>query len=131
MTKRQKVLTLVVLVAVFTVVGLDALSPVLLRRQLTDVASHAATAAGRRYLATGSSSDAAVAARAVTDGERVVLTRFEVLNGGAIRVTVSDDADSYVLGHVRPLHGYYTVDASATAAAPAGAPPPATSTSAP
>ena len=128
MSKISRLLKLTLVVVVLVVCGLDAASPVLLRRRLATAATAAARAAEDTYFRTGKTDEAASAAQASTVDSRVALLHFEVLNGGAVSVTVTGTAESYVLGHIGPLRHYYEVEETATAAARAGAPPPTATT---
>jgi hypothetical protein len=122
MTKLARTLTLVLLAAVVIIVALDASGPYFLRRTLGDDAAAAANTGELAYLRSGVEEDAMVAARAVADERGVVLTGFEVLTGGAIKVTVADTSKSIFLDRIRPLHRYYEVQVSRTARPGAGTP---------
>jgi hypothetical protein len=131
LTRRQNFLVVIILVAVLLITVLDVVSPLLVHRRLGSAAREAAGAAERAYLETGSEAAASDAARSVTDRRLIVLTRFQVLNGGAIRVTVGDDAGSYYLSRIPLLHEYYTVQESATANPKVGTPTTTPPTNAP
>jgi hypothetical protein len=130
LSQRAKVLTIVLFAVIVFLIGADASGPFVLRYKLRDDAHSAANAAEDAYFQSGSSETARSAALAVTDAHGSVLTNFQVLTSGAIRITVSDSSKSYFLDRFQPLRHYFEVEVSATAGPRAGPPPTSSTTKA-
>ena len=104
-----------VVAALFVPIGLDVRAPSTARDRLADVADEAVVGAAME-LSTSPSAEAVARqiAQGVADLEGVVLEDFSI-DGSIVRVTVSDEADSIVLGRVVP--GWFEVEATASATA--------------
>jgi Flp pilus assembly protein TadG len=109
---------LVVLIVVALVVvggAFDLGSPYFTKHQVRDVA-HAAAVAGALKLATSKDSAAArVTAAQVAKARGATLDFFLQQPNGTVKVTVSKEAKSYVLGRLPATRDWYQVTESASA----------------
>jgi multidrug efflux pump subunit AcrA (membrane-fusion protein) len=106
-----------VAVAVLVPIGLDIRSPIAARARLDGVAGTVATSAAVELSGSGNERFARQVAQGVADLEGVTLEAFS-LEGPVVRVTVSDEAGSVLLGRLAP--SWYEVERSAEATAVTG-----------
>lgn len=106
-----------VAIAVLVPIGLDIRSPIAARSRLDGVADTVATSAAVELSGSGDPRSARQVAQGVADLEGVRLEAFS-LEGPVVRVTVSDEAGSILLGKLVPT--WYEVERSAEATAATG-----------
>jgi hypothetical protein len=104
-------------IAVLIPIGLDIRSPIAARSRLDGVADTVATSAAVELSGSGNEGFARQVAQGVADLEGVALDAFS-LEGAVVRITVSDEAGSILLGKLAP--SWYEIERSAEATAVAG-----------
>lgn len=122
--KVLKILVAAVVLAVVAIAVYDGIQPTLAERDTRSAASNVASAAAHVLFTERDdpkdfslkSTDAHKAALATAKSEGVTLTKFAIDSTNTVRVTVSKEAKSIVMKHIRPLRHLdeITVSASAT-----------------
>ena len=101
-------------VAVLVPIAIDVRTPIVARAHLRDAARSAVDSAAVEFSANKNVAQARQVAEGVADLEGVALVQFTI-DGPVLRITVSDRADSLVLGKV--ASGWYELEASASSTA--------------
>jgi len=101
-------------IALAVAVCVEVGSPVVARVQLDDVANDAADAASRTVSREGGRARAKAEAADIASRRGAALTRFEVVPGGGVELTVAKTAPSYVLKRLDQTKDWYDVEAEAS-----------------